>query len=143
MESIKVIDYLNKRPVTFKATMTVAEAAERLLLSHQSGGPVLNDDKQVIGFLSEQDCIKRMLHDTYLSESYFTVKEIMSTNTLTVGSDHSIFELAQEMTEDKPKIYPVVDKDNHLIGTIGRTEVLKAIDIHLHAIYEKGHGRFV
>ena len=47
------------------------------------------------------------------------------------------------MTENKPKIYPVVDKDNHLLGTIGRTEVLKAIDIHLHAIYEKGHGRFV
>ncbi|MBE0363342.1 hypothetical protein PULV_a3536 [Pseudoalteromonas ulvae UL12] len=143
MESIKVIDYLNKRPVTFKASMTVAEAAERLLLSHQSGGPVLNDDKQVIGFLSEQDCIKRMLHDTYLSESYFTVKEIMSTHTLTVNTEHSIFELAQEMTENKPKIYPVVDKDNHLLGTIGRTEVLKAIDIHLHAIYEKGHGRFV
>lgn len=143
MESIKVIDYLNKRPVTFKATMSVAEAAERLLLSHQSGGPVLNDNKQVIGFLSEQDCIKRMLHDTYLSEAFFTVQEIMTSSPLTVTAEHSIFELAQQMTENKPKIYPVVDSDNHLIGTIGRTEVLKAIDIHLHAIYEKGHARFV
>lgn len=143
MESIKVIDYLNKRPVTFKTTMSVAEAAERLLLSHQSGGPVLNEHKQVVGFLSEQDCIKRMLHETYLSEAFFTVQEIMTRSPLTVTANDSVFELAQKMTENTPKIYPVVDGDNHLLGTIGRTEVLKAIDIHLHAIYEKGHARFV
>ncbi len=38
MQSIKVADYLNHRPVTFKQDMRVESAVEKLLQSGQSGG---------------------------------------------------------------------------------------------------------
>ncbi len=143
MQSIQVKDYMTHRPVTFKEEMTVVEAAERLLIAHQIGGPVLNQYRHVIGFLSEQDCLERMLEDTYQNESPYKVADIMRTDVLCVKPEHSILDLAQSMLSNKPKIYPVVDDDNNLLGTINRSDVLKAIDRHQHAIYEQGHGRFV
>ena len=143
MESIKVADYMNKRPVTFKAEMTIAEAVERFLHSHQMGGPVIDGHKHVVGFLSEQDCLMRMLEATYLGESHCTVKEMMRSDPLTVTPNDSVLDLAQKMTGAKPKLYPVVDEDGRLLGIITRSDVLKAIDVHLHTMYEKGHTRMV
>lgn len=143
MESIKVADYMNKRPVTFREDMTIAEAVERFLHSHQIGGPVIDDKRQVVGFLSEQDCLVKMLEATYLGESHFTVKDLMHGEPLTVQPEYSVLELAQNMNNHKPKIYPVVDSTGALMGVINRSDILKAIDMHLHSMYEKGHGRLV
>lgn len=143
MESIKVADYMNKRPVTFKVDMTIAEAVERFLHSHQIGGPVVDEHKHVVGFLSEQDCLARMLEATYLGESHATVKELMHSEPLTTTPEASVLDLAQNMKGHKPKIYPVIDETNRLIGVITRSDVLKAFDIQLHSMYEKGHARLV
>ncbi len=143
MKSIKVAEHMNKRPLTFLPEMTIAQASERILQSHQIGGPVLDPYKHVIGFLSEQDCLMHMLEDTYQGESHATVMDIMQTETLTIGPEESVLDVAQRMTGNKPKIYPVVDENNRLAGILSRTDVLKAIDVHLHAMYEKGHARLV
>jgi CBS domain-containing protein len=140
MESIRVADYMNKRPVTFKVDMTIAEAVERFLHSHQIGGPVIDEHKHVVGFLSEQDCLARMLEATYLGEMHCTVKDMMHNEPLTVTQEDSVLDLAQKMKGHKPKLYPVVDDAGRLIGIINRSDVLKAIDVHLHSMSEKGHA---
>lgn len=143
MQSIQIKDYMTHRPVTFKPEMTVVEASERLVISHQIGGPVLDQHRHVIGFLSEQDCLERMLEDTYQNESPYKVADIMRTDVLVVKTTDSVLDLAQSMLSNKPKIYPVIDDNNMLVGTITRSDILRAIDKHQHAIYEQGHGRFV
>jgi predicted transcriptional regulator len=35
------------------------------------------------------------------------------------------------MLKDKPKVYPVVDDSDNLLGTISRNDVLHAIDKHM------------
>lgn len=143
MNSIKVKDYMTHRAVSFSVHMTVSEASERLLISHQTGGPVLDEHKHVVGFLSEQDCLERMLEDTYQNESHYKVVDIMRTDVLAIDEEHSVLDLAQTMLTNKPKIYPVVDSSKRLVGVITRSDVLRAIDQHHHAIYEQGHRRFV
>lgn len=143
MESIKVADYMNKRPVTFRTDMTIAEAVERFLHSHQIGGPVIDKQRHVVGFLSEQDCLARMLEATYLGESHATVNELMHNEPLTTNPEASVLDLAQQMKGHKPKIYPVVDPTGRLLGIISRSDVLKAIDVNLHSMYEEGHPRLV
>ena len=143
MESVKIKDYMDHRPVFFKGSETVVEAVEKLLIAKSSGGPVVDNDRNVIGFLSEQDCIKAMLSSSYYSgESSQNVSDLMKSNVLTKKPYDSVLQLAEEMSGTKPKTYPVVDDDNHLIGCINRTNVLKALDMHLHSIYEQGQ-RFV
>ena len=143
MESLKIEDYMNHRPVFFKGSESVVEAVERLLQSQTTGGPVIDINRNIIGFISEQDCIKAMLSSSYHSgESSKNVADVMKTDVLTKKPYESILELADEMSGTKPKTYPVVDDDNRLIGCINRTNVLKALDMHLHSLYEQG-TRFV
>lgn len=135
MKSLKVSDYMTKRAVTFSVEMTIAEAVEKILLTDQSGGPVLDETKKVIGFLSEQDCITQMLESTYYREQVARVGDIMNAEVMSVKPYDALFELAQKMALTRPRIYPVIDDDGILEGTITRHQVMKAIDKHLHEAY--------
>lgn len=144
MESVKIQDHMDHRPVFFKKTENIVEAVEKLLQSKRTGGPVVNDDKQVIGFISEQDCIKAMLSTSYHSgeEASLVVAEVMRTEVLTKKPYESVLQVAEDMSNNKPKVYPVVDDDNILVGLINRTDIIRALDVHFHSIYEQGQ-RFV
>lgn len=127
---------MNQRPVTFTIDMPVAEAVERLLLAKQTGGPVIDVQNKVIGFLSEQDCLVQMIESSYYREQVALVKDIMKAEVLSIKPYTSIIELAQQMTTAKPKVYPVVDDDGYLLGTINRTALLHALDLQLHDGYK-------
>ena len=135
MESLKVSDYMNHRPVKLHIDMPVAEAVERLLVSKQAGGPVVDNNDKVVGFLSEQDCLSQMIESSYYREQVCRVADVMHTEVLSVKSYDSVLELAQRMIKAKPKIYPVVDDDGFLLGSINRSEVLNAIDVQLRSGY--------
>ena len=118
---------------------TVVEAVEKLLQSKCSGGAVVNDNKEVIGFLSEQDCLKAMLSSTYHSgEGSKSVAEVMSSDTLLVKPYDSVLAVADDMLSNRARVYPVVDDDGHLVGSLTRSNILSALDKHLHSLYEKG-----
>lgn len=127
---------MNQRPVTFTSNMPVAEAVERLLEGKQTGGPVIDTHNKVIGFLSEQDCLVQMIESSYYREQVALVKDIMRTEVLAIKPYTSVIELAQQMTTAKPKVYPVVDDDGYLLGTINRSNLLHAIDLQLHDGYK-------
>jgi CBS domain-containing protein len=131
VESLKVSDHMNQRPVTFTSNMTVAEAVERLLQTKQTGGPVIDTHNKVIGFLSEQDCLVQMIESSYYREQVAHVKDIMKTEVLAIKPYTSVIDLAQRMLTEKPKVYPVVDDDGYLLGTINRSALLHAIDLQL------------
>lgn len=131
MESIEVQEYMNHYPVTFTADMAIEEASLHFLKTKQMAGPVIDDKGQLIGFLSESDVLEKMLETIYYNEHIANVGDLMSKNVLTMKPNYSVIELGQLMLKDKPKIYPVIDDNNKLLGTISRNDVLQAIDKHL------------
>nr|WP_086940356.1 CBS domain-containing protein [Thaumasiovibrio occultus] len=135
MESLRVKDYMNVRPVTFSADASLSVALDKLLTSKQTGGPVVDESKKVIGFLSEQDMIHTLLKVGYYCQDTHLVGDSMRKDVLTVAPNDSILELAQQMVKEKPKLYPVVD-EGILIGIITRREVLNAISTHLGACFK-------
>ena len=138
MESLLIKDYMNHYPVTFTPEMVVEEASLRFLKTKQIGGPVINNKKAVIGFLSESDILAKMLASIYHNEHTTDVEGLMNKDVLSVKPYDSIVELAQSMLGNKPKVYPVVDDDGHLLGTICRNDVLKAIDQHMKVSFHAG-----
>ncbi|MDV5169334.1 CBS domain-containing protein [Photobacterium rosenbergii] len=126
MESLKVKDYMNVRPVTFEPKMSLSKALDKLLSAKQIGGPVVDETRKVVGFLSEQDMIHKLLKVGYYCQDTHTVEECMRADVLTVSPEDSIIELADTMAGQKPKIYPVVE-NGHLVGVITRRDVLTAI----------------
>ncbi|MGF1757293.1 CBS domain-containing protein [Photobacterium sagamiensis] len=128
MESLKVKDYMKLKPVTFDPKMSLSVALDKLLTAKQIGGPVVDEHKKVVGFLSEQDMIHRLLKVGYYCQDTDNVQDCMRSDVLTVSPEDSIIELAEIMSAQKPKIYPVVDPDNgKLVGVITRRDVLTAI----------------
>lgn len=137
MDFLKVADHMDRHPVTFELAMTLEAAVDRLVKSGKIGGPVVNAQQQVIGFLSEQDCLAKMLIDSYHDQMSANVSDVMRSEVITVSAETSIIELAQLMLKPKPKLYPVVDENQRLMGVISRSDVLKAIDLELHSHYRK------
>ncbi|MGF1872155.1 CBS domain-containing protein [Photobacterium indicum] len=130
MESLKVKDYMNSRPVTFDKHMSLSVALDKLLTAKQIGGPVIDEQKRVVGFLSEQDMIHKLLKVGYHCQDTHNVDDCMRPDVLTVSPEDSIIELAEVMSGQKPKIYPVVD-NGQLVGVITRRDVLTAISTQI------------
>ncbi len=90
------------------------------------GLPVFNEVGSSDGFVSEQDCIHSMLVSSYHCEGSPSVSEVMRTEVLTVSPEKSIVDLAENMNQNRPKQYPVVE-DGELIGLVTRKAILKAL----------------
>ena len=131
MQSLQVKDYMNHYPVTFTPEMVVQDASFRFLKTKQIGGPVIDVNLQLVGFLSESDVLSKMIGSIYHNEHSCYVSDLMRKEVLTVKPYDSIIELGQTMLTNKPKVYPVVDDDGNLLGTICRNDVLHAIDQHI------------
>ncbi len=131
MNELHVAYYMTGKTISFKKEMTVETAVEKLLKSEYIGGPVLDDSGHVIGWLSEQDCLNKMIAASYYCELIALVEDIMNEPCLTVKVDHNIVDLALQMLKTTPKIYPVVDDNNVFLGLITRKNVLKAINKQL------------
>jgi CBS domain-containing protein len=59
----------------------------------------------------------------------------MRSDVLTVSPEDSIIELAEVMSGQKPKIYPVVN-NGQLVGVITRRDVLTAISTQIGACFK-------
>ncbi|WKE66812.1 CBS domain-containing protein [Gallaecimonas kandeliae] len=135
MESLIIRDHMQRHPLSLHPDMSIATAVEKLLLGEQTGAPVVDSENHLVGFVSEQDFLAKLMESSYHCELVAKVSDVMRADVLTVGPNDSVFELAQQMTGQKPKIYPVVE-EGKLIGIINRRQVLLAMDKHLHECYK-------
>lgn len=105
---------------------SVATLAEGLALHRLPGAPVVDDHDHLIGFISEQDVLGKVLESSYLDEEPPLVRELMRHEVLSIPPTKSITDLAQEMLGAKPKVYPVVEQER-LVGIVTRRDVLSAL----------------
>jgi CBS domain-containing protein len=124
--SILVKDYMTANLVTFKPDMNVMEAIRLLLENQISAGPVVDKRGNLVGMLSEKDCMKVLLQASYHEEGAGKVSEYMSQGVKTVNLDDSLVDVARLFLDGPYKRYPVV-RDNVLVGQISRSDVLKAL----------------
>jgi len=134
MDSIKVTDNMDRQPVLLTPEMSLAAAVEALLEKKKLGAPVVDGSGQLVGFLSQQDCMSVMLKSSYHCDLVANVNDCMRTDVLWVSPDDSVLRLAEQMLGPKPKVYPVVE-EGKVIGTINRTDVLSAINKYMQQCY--------
>ncbi|MBR9874732.1 CBS domain-containing protein [Vibrio sp. J1-1] len=135
MRSLKVKDYMTLQAVTFTKDMSLTAALNKVLKSVTLGGPVIDENKKVVGFLSEQDLLDKLVKASYHCQDTHTVQECMHQDVLSVSPEMSIIELADMMKVGKPKVYPVVDDKGKLVGIITRSDVLRALGMTLNECF--------
>lgn len=125
---ILVRDHMKSLSLSFTASTSVEEIVKSLVKNKVVGAPVLDENKKLIGFVTERDCLTQMLNDSYYCENHKVASEIMRENPLSVSPDDDIMALAEKMTKPMPKLYPVVEGEK-VIGIITRSDVLKALSL--------------
>lgn len=128
MNTSSIADYMTKDFATIRADMPVVEAARQLMRHHILGGPVTDAQGQLLGWISEQECLQVAIQVAYYNQRVATVRDIMRTDVLSVTPEMDAVALAQQMLGDKPKSYPVVDGGGKVIGVITRRHILKLLD---------------
>lgn len=140
MSSILVKDYMQANVQAIKADTSVREVVEHLLRWNVTGAPVVDSAMRVIGFVSEQDCMKEMLNSVFYAENSASVISIMRRDVLIVTPDTSILEIAETMLGNKPKNYPVVERGK-LVGLINRRHILQALKQHSGSYFSPARER--
>jgi CBS domain-containing protein len=126
-EEIRVRDHMTTNLITFKPSQSVEEVIDSLIKNRISGGPVVNDNNELIGIISEGDCIKQLSESRYynmpLSDS--SVEKHMISNVETIDGNMNIFDAANKFLESKRRRFPIVE-NGKLIGQISQKDILKA-----------------
>ncbi len=126
-KSVTVRDYMSANLVTLTPDMEILRAVHTLVEHGISGAPVIDDHGNLVGMLSERDCMKVALSAGYHGEYAGRVSEFMSPGVNTVDADASILEIAEMFLRERFRRYPVM-KDNRLVGQISRHDVLRALE---------------
>ena len=119
-------DFMSRNVITLSPDMEVMEAIKILVEQGISGAPVMDHHGNLVGMLTEHDCIKVALNAGYYDEWGGKVAEFMHPEVETVDMDASILEIAEKFIGNEYRRYPVVD-ENRLVGQISRHDILKAL----------------
>ncbi len=131
MDHLKVSDFMSRQFVTLTPDLPVVEAALALVKNELIGGPVVDGNGSLIGWLSEQDCLKTVSQVMYYADRVATVSDVMRKDVLAAKEDDNLLDLASLMEQQKPKIYPVVDPRNRVLGVISRRIILREMCNHI------------
>jgi CBS domain-containing protein len=126
MRSILIKDYMNHQPTVILHTANIRDAVMLMLKKKIIGISVVDEANNLVGYISEQDCVAQMLNVVFHSEEPGPVHEVMAKDVMTVTPETTVVELAETIITSRPKNYPVIS-DGKLVGLISRTEVLQAL----------------
>lgn len=132
---LRVRDYMNGELITFTPEQTVDEVIHVLITNKISGGPVVNAKNELIGIISEGDCLKQITESHYYNMpiEQDIVENRMVKNVETIDGNLDVFEAAKKFLNSKMRRFPIVE-NGKLIGQISQKDILKA------AMQLKGHN---
>lgn len=119
-------DIMVREVVYFSLGTDVYDAIDQFVKYKISGAPVLDEDKNLVGILSEKDCMRLLIDGAYHSLPAGQVRDFMSQVRQTVNPKTDLLTIAGIFLNGQFRRLPVVE-GNKLMGIISRHDVLKAI----------------
>jgi len=132
-------DCMRRNPLTIKQDANLVEAIEIIFEYKLTGLTVTDDAGQVVGILSELDCIKAVLAAVYNDgdPEHSLVRDVMCSEVVTCQPGDSIVEVAQAMLESRQRRRPVIEA-GRLVGQVSSSNVLWALMEHSRRKVVKG-----
>ncbi|WP_188605414.1 CBS domain-containing protein [Aquaticitalea lipolytica] len=123
----KVRDYMTTNLITFKPEQSVEEVIDGLIKNKISGGPVVNENNELVGIISEGDCLKQISDSRYynMPMAQDNVENRMIKNVETIDGNMNVFDAANKFLESKRRRFPIVE-NGKLIGQISQKDILIA-----------------
>ena len=113
--------------ITFTPDTLIGSAINSFLENKISGTPAVDEKGNLIGMLSEKDCLETLFESSYYNNPSSYVKDYMSTELTTINLYDSLSEVAQKFFDLRFWRFPILDNRKFVVQ-IRRRDVLKAID---------------
>jgi CBS domain-containing membrane protein len=126
MKELKVRDVMTADPTTLKRNDKLTLADDIMRLGRVRHLPVVDDDgESLVGIVTQRDLFRDALaqalgygkHAQRKILDTLSVKEVMTTEVITIGPDASLVEAARILTQRKIGCLPVVD-NGRLVGIL-------------------------
>jgi CBS-domain-containing membrane protein len=142
--SVKAKDVMTKNVISVEENTSLEEVAKILNRYVISGVPVIDDDKRVVGVISEKDFLfhmgakeKRTFMGVVahclkskgcvaISMRKQKTKDIMTSPAVTVDENVSVSEIANIFIEKNINRTPVVGSRQKLVGIVTRTDIVRS-----------------
>jgi CBS domain-containing protein len=118
---------MSRGPITLHPEMDVLEALRILVEERISGAPVIDQVGNLVGILTERDCMLIALKAGYHGEEGGRVSGFMSREVATVEAHTPITEIAELFASSHFRRLPVLEQ-GRVIGIISRRDVLKQLE---------------
>lgn len=145
---LKAKDIMTSDVITVKKTTTLEELARIIMQHHISGAPVVDDEGNLKGIVTENDLISKnrrlniptilRLFDAFIPLgtssleneikriAASTVEDIYTKEVVIIDEETTLENIATIMAEKKIHILPVTKK-GQLVGIIGKKDLIKGI----------------
>jgi acetoin utilization protein AcuB len=127
-----VRERMSTQPVTIRVDVTITKALQVMRESEVRRLPVLNEEGQLVGIVSEKDLLyaspspatSLSIYEMHYLLSRLRVTELMTADPVTVSPDTPLEEAARIMADNKIGGLPVMEGDK-LVGIITETDIFK------------------
>tara|TARA_B110000977_G_scaffold195326_1_gene273565 strand:+ start:1059 stop:1469 length:411 start_codon:yes stop_codon:yes gene_type:complete len=128
LRSVKLKDHMVTNPITVSAKDSVLHAIDNIITNKVSGVCVVDSDNNLMGIVSELDCLNAILNATYngAGSDVGSVGNIMTKEVITASPSDDIVDTASSMMEVRHRRRPVV-LDGKLVGQVTVRQLLSAV----------------
>ncbi len=121
-----VAEHMRKDVASVSPEMDAYEAISLLLADYVSALPVIGDDGNLVGILSERVCLEAFVNAEYYESPPAFVRDLMTAEVVSVAHDTDIMKVAAMFSEKKFHHFPVL-QNGRLVGQISRRGVIRAL----------------
>jgi CBS domain-containing protein len=113
--------------VTVRPDQSINEVINIMIEKRISGAPVLDENRKLVGIISERDCLRIIVDQAYhnLPHSEPKVADYMTRDVKTMSPANNVVEAATEFLNSPIRRMPVVE-NGVLIGQVSRIDILRA-----------------
>ena len=127
LQSVNLRDYMLPNPVRVKPEDNILDAMKVIIDNKISGVCVVDADGNLVGILSEMDCLRAVLGAIYNNNNIGVVRDHMASDNLVVANpNEDIVSVAEDMLRKNKRRRPVVE-NGKLIGQITCRQLLSAV----------------
>ena len=128
MRSMTVEECMTRSVVTLAPDIDIVEAIRILLKHNITAAPVVNEGAELVGILSETDCLQGTLTGSYYShQGSGLVSEFMSQNVVTAQCSDSIVAVYERCMTEKALRVPVLNEDGTIAGMVSPKDLMEAV----------------
>jgi len=134
---LRARDLMTEAPATVRPTSTVRSAVEILQALDVRHLPVVNEDGELVGMISDRDLralsIPTLVGDEYVGDLRTaleaSVSSIMSTGVISVEAESAVAEIVDLLLDNRIGAVPVTDEEGVLIGIVSYVDILRRLPV--------------